>query len=153
MERPRAGGQTARMNRGHSLLELLFVLTLIGTVLGLVIPSAAHVIDRAVVSAARETFISAVARTRTRAVEAGGAELVVVPRHRLVRIRDARRTEDYNLAEGHRLALSVRPGGDSLRLRFDRMAVGRFTSASIVFRSGDVERSVVISSYGRVRRR
>ena len=44
-------------------------------------------------------------------------------------------------------------GGRGDRLAYDALAVGRVASGTLTFRRGDAESSVVVSGYGRVRRR
>ncbi|HUK22246.1 MAG TPA: GspH/FimT family pseudopilin [Gemmatimonadales bacterium] len=59
------------MRNGHSLLELVVVLTIVSTVTALVTPKAAAWLDWIAVERAAQDFISAVAVTRHRAVLSG----------------------------------------------------------------------------------
>jgi hypothetical protein len=139
--------------RGHTLVELTFVLLLLGVAAASVAPAARQARDRAAVAGAREAVVGLLAQARATAMESGGASVRIV--------------EGGGLAEGtgggrvfRRLALGIEFGvtvglsgaSPELELRYDGLGLGRMTSATVVLSRGEAAAVLVVSSYGRVRR-
>lgn len=158
---PRGRGQrvamiTRRARPGLTLIELLFVLTVVGVLTGLAAPSLRHGFDRLAVRSARDALAAGVARTRAFAVARGGAVLVVAPSQDAFWI-EATSGEpltarvDLGRQYGVRLVVDGSPA-EPLRLHFDGRGIGRLVNRSFHLRRGRAEAGLVLSSQGRPRR-
>lgn len=139
--------------RGHTLIELVFVLLLVGVATASAAPAARRQRDRAMVVGAREAVVGLLAEARLTAVETGGAS---------VRI-SASPARAEALAGGsplRRVALDVEFGvtvslsgsTTDAELVYDGLGLGRVASQTITFRRGTETAELVVSAYGRVRR-
>lgn len=139
--------------RGFTLVELATVLALLAVGASAIAPTARRLAHRASVVQAREEVVRALARGRAGAVVSGGSVVTVHARPPRVRIV----TADWGMREvtlgGQDLRVMLTGGRDSLTFRYDRLGVGRFASGSITLGRGDARAGLVVSSYGRVRRR
>lgn len=142
-----------RGNRGFTLVELVTVLALLAVGASAVAPTARRLAHLSAVVTAREEIVRELARGRAAAVAAGGSVVTLHARPARVRVVIAGGTmrEVPLVASG--VAVRLTGGRDSLVFRYDRLGVGRFASASITLRRGDARAGLVVSSYGRVRRR
>ena len=143
-----------RCMRGYTLIELLAVLALMAVGASALAPTARRLGDRAAVVSAREGVVAALGQARVRAMSMGGSSVVIIsdppgirtfesdPHGRLV-----------ELDETGWLGLELGVGHDSTEIRFDALGLGRFASETMVFKRGDATATLVVSSYGRVRRR
>lgn len=140
--------------RGTTLVELAFVLALLAVGASAIAPTARRLGDRAAVVAVREDVVRALNRARARAIAAGGSSVTVLSNPPTARLRVAgRAVGDTPLGSGRDVDLELSGGRDSTTLRFDRLGIGRFANATVVLRRGDAEARLVVSTYGRVRRR
>ncbi len=140
--------------RGHTLIELLFVLFLTGVTAAAVVPAAREYRDRAAVTAAREAVVGLLAEARLGAMERGrGAVRIVARPWRAAAIAgdSAVRAVDLSAAYGVDLSLSGSP--DTVEIRYDALGLGRVASRTLVFERGDQAASLVVSAFGRVSRR
>lgn len=118
------------------------------------VPTLRRFGDRAAVVSAREEVVAALAEARTRAVEDGGSVLTLHESPAIARLRGADiEPSERALAGTSGVEVDLGSAADSVVLRFDALGIGRFASRTIEIRRGDVTGSVVVSSYGRVRRR
>lgn len=143
------------MRSGTTLMELAVTLAVLAAVMALATPRLAELGDRVEVRAVREQLVGLVAQTRAAAVAMGGAALVLEaepPVAFLVAGDSVRRV--VRLGSGdpppELLLPSRRP---SVTLPFDALGLGRFVSGTIAVRRGAAEAAIVVSAYGRVRRR
>lgn len=140
--------------RGHTLAELCAVLLLMTMGISFVAPAARKLRDRLAVVAAREAVASLVAEARMGAVEQGGAivTLRAAPWRAALDVPGlAARRVDIEDDLGVRVVLS---GGRSVtELRYDALGLGQVASETVTFRRGGAEAALVVSGYGRVRRR
>jgi Tfp pilus assembly protein FimT len=140
--------------RGHTLVELTFVLLLVGVAAASVAPTARQAQERAAVVAAREAVVGLLAEARLAAIESGGASVRIASdtgiAEALARGTTLRRVA---LATDFGVTLEVGGSGSSVELRYDALGLGRMTSLTIVFRRGQAAAELIVSSYGRVRRR
>jgi len=141
------------MNRGTTLLELIFALALVSSIAGVGLRATRRAADAAAVVSAREALVGLVTEARLHAMASGGASVEVVASERSIGLRIRDQVAPRTTALPHDINLRVSPRRDTLRLRFDALGIGRFASASISFQRGDAVRSVTVSSYGRVSRR
>lgn len=140
--------------RGHTLVELLFVLLLAGVTVSSMAPAARRQRDRAAVVGAREAVVGLLAEARLAAIESGGASVRVTvspPSAEAlvsgVPLRRAALGDDF----GVDVALSG--GGTEAVLTYDGLGLGRVASQTLTFRRGREAAELVVSAYGRVRRR
>jgi prepilin-type N-terminal cleavage/methylation domain-containing protein len=138
--------------RGYTLIELVFVLTLLGVTAASFAPAARRQRDRALVVGAREAVIGLLAEARTAAIERGGAS---------VRIHtdppDAEAVSGgVSLGRanvGAELGVAIDLGGPSdVELSYDALGLGRMAAQTISFRRGLETAQLVVSGYGRARR-
>ena len=140
--------------RGHTLLEMATVLVLVGVGVSAGVPTARRFADRAAVLAAREALIGAISETRTASLAGGGGVVVLRESPASAQIRvSGRPTIERSLEPLEGVVVDLGASGDSVVLRFDALGIGRFASRTISVARGGVTRRIVVSSYGRVRRR
>lgn len=137
---------------GYTLIELVAVLTLFGVGAASFAPTARRLSDRAAVVAVGEAVVGLYLEARTVALTHGETTITVVSRPPSVRIHvDDLLLRSANLDSSVSLRLGA--GRDSSRVRFDALGLGRFASETVTLTRGDATRSIVVSSYGRIRRR
>lgn len=161
MESPRARAQLAcmpslalsrRPDRGHTLLELSVALAVSALGLGLLVPAARRQIDRMAVLAAREAVVARIGRTVREARMAGGASLELRREgSRLWIEADGPPPDTLQLEEryGARLELSAA----SATIAFDALGIGRLANRTLAVARGAERAELIVSAYGRVRRR
>lgn len=148
---PPAPGHVPFM-RGHSLLELLFVLALAAVGTSALVPTARKLRDRAVTASGREALVAGFVEARTSAIRHGGARLTVRRLSPAYRVDTRHRTGRWVGLRQPQVHLRLDGRRDSITIDFDRMGLGRLASHSIDVLAGDVTRRLVVSSYGRIRR-
>lgn len=143
--------------RGHTLIELTFVLLLVGVATASAAPSARRLRDRTAVVGAREAVVGLLAEARLAAIETGSASVRIAA--------DPWRAEAVGGGSGgatlRRVALATDFGvtlelsgaRTDIELSYDALGLGRVASQTVVFRRGDSATELVVSGYGRVRRR
>jgi len=150
--------------RGHTLVELVFVLLLLGVTASTVAQSARRVRDRASVDAAREAVVGLLAEARAAAIEHGEATVRISGRPWLATVltqgstlRRVALTSDFGVElelGGAGQGGASQTGADAeVELHYDALGLGRMAGQTLLFRRGAEEGSLVVSSYGRVRRR
>ena len=141
------------MRNGATLPELVVALVLMGVLTLWVLPKAAAARDMIAVQSARESLIASLGAARGWATLRGGATVVIVTDSAMVRI-ERPGLEPWLLPLGADQGVTIQSGaGGQVRLRFDRLGIGRFASRTVTITRGAAARSVSISSYGRTRRR
>jgi len=140
--------------RGHTLVELLLVLTLMGVGVASLAPSVRRYRDRASVVAARETLVALLAEARLAAVETGRAAVWISAdpwTARTVAADSTLRAVDFQADYGVEVTLGG--GRTDVELTFDALGLGRLAGQTVGFGRGDARAELVVSGYGRVRRR
>ena len=142
------------MLRGHTLIELALTLAILAILLGTAAAPLRDLRDLAAVLSAREQLVGLIIQARASAVTRGGARLDIVPDSGAARISNGDSlVRVYPLGEPAESVVWELPRArPTLRLTFDPVGIGRFASATIRFRRGRVTRSILVSTYGRVRR-
>ncbi|MGE0160944.1 MAG: Tfp pilus assembly protein FimT/FimU [Gemmatimonadales bacterium] len=139
--------------RGHSLIELLFVMTLMGVAVTALAPAARRQRDRAQVVGAREAVVALLAEARTAAMERGSATVHVATDPAFAEGRAAgvplRRVA---LADEFGVTVTLGGAASDADLSYDALGIGRLASQTITFRRGHSSSELVVSGYGRVRR-
>jgi type II secretory pathway pseudopilin PulG len=140
--------------RGHTLIELLFVLTLFGVTTTSLAPTVRRYRDRSAVVAAREALVGLLAETRLAAREMGKASLHLASSPATARsavgdstIRAVPLTMDFGVS------VTLSGGRPEAELRFGALGLGRLAGQTIDIRRGEASAQLIVSSYGRVRRR
>lgn len=142
------------MFRGHTLVELTALLGLMAVAASALAPAARGYRDRSAVVGAREAVAGLVAEARVRAMTSGGASVHVAagPWRAWAQLGDSvLRTVALEAELGVRVELSG--GRTATELPYDGLGLGRIASETLAFRRGEAETALVISGYGRVRRR
>lgn len=137
---------------GYTLIELVAVLALFAVGAASFAPTARRLSDRAAVTAAGEQVVGLLLEGRATALAHGSATVTLVsdpPSVRIDAIDLPLRTVHLDGSVGVRLG----GGRDSSRIRFDALGLGRFANETVVLTRGGATRSILVSSYGRVRRR
>src|SRR5688500_10828824 len=131
--------------RGFTLVELLFVLLLMGVMSTSIAPVARRQRDRALVVAAREAVVGRLAEARMAAMESGGASVrIAVLPARAEAIADARVLRSADIAEDFGVILSM-GGPANVELSFDALGLGRMTSQTITFTRGGEATELIVS--------
>jgi prepilin-type N-terminal cleavage/methylation domain-containing protein len=140
-----------RYRAGYSLIELVFVLMLMAILLGIVTAPVARMRDVLAVRGARSELAALVAVTRSTAIAAGGATLVVDVEAGSAWIESggARVGDVQHIAGRHHVELTSSRA--RLSLRYDALGIGRMSNAVVRVKSGGVTGTITISAYGRVR--
>ncbi len=142
------------MSHGYSLLETMMVVTILSMTVASLLPAAREYRDSSAVVAARESVVGLIAEARGRALGRGGiiVHLGGDPLRAWVTQADSV-VRILSLGSDFGVALELSRGRTEARLSYDALALGRVASETLTFRRGEAERSLVISGYGRVRRR
>jgi len=140
--------------RGHTFLELTFVLLLVGVAGAYIAPMAREARDRAAVAGAREAVVGLLAEARQAAIESGAASVRIEAQSGIVESRSAT-TALRQLSLAREFGVSVQLSGarSEVELRYDPLGLGRMASQTIVVRRGQAVAALTVSAYGRVSRR
>lgn len=153
-EESRFRREGSRGRRGSSLIETLWVLVLLGVLLAAALPRLEGLRDRMAVRGAREAIMGLFSRARHHAVLRGGAEVWASEELQTLELRASGLpvgVEDLGRSFGVELEIGGSAG--EAVLRYDGLGLGRMASRTLTVRRGAAEAAVVISSYGRARRR
>jgi len=140
--------------RGHTLVELIFVLLMTGVAVSTVAPVARRQRDRTAVVGAREAVVGLLAEARSAAMELGAARVRVTvspPRAELI-VRGAV-VRTANLDGDFGVEVSLGGSATAAELAYDALGIGRVASQTISLRRGRETAELVVSAHGRVRRR
>jgi hypothetical protein len=136
-------------------MELMVSLAVLAAMMAMATPRLVELGDRAEARAVREQLVGLVTQARAMGVARGGATLVLEsapPSARVLAGDSVLRSVRLGSAE-RPAELRLPSGRSSVTLTFDALGIGRFASGTIVVRRGSAEAGIVVSSYGRVRRR
>jgi len=130
--------------------------TLLGAFGWHLVEGARRLAHRSGVEGARNEVAALLVRARRTAILEGGAVVVVTrdpPRAHLRTLGGETRaaTPDLEAAYGTTLEHGGRRNG--VVLRWDALGLGRMASRTLLFRRGEARAELVVSAYGRVRRR
>ena len=138
------------MRNGTTLLELAVALLVLGLAGSALIPAARAAADRAAVVGAREAAAALVARTRTEAMQGGGAAFRARVSDRSVWVERADSVVELRrLGDEFGVTLALGGGAREATLPFDALGLGRRASSTLVFQRGRAEARLVIAAYGR----
>jgi type II secretory pathway pseudopilin PulG len=142
------------MRRGHTLFELCAALLLVALAASAVLPAGRALLDRVAVVAAREAVAGLVAEARVAALSYGGASvhLTAGPWRAWAQVGDSA-FGLVQLEEELAVTVELSRGRAATELRYDALGLGQVASETLRFRRGVAASSLVVSGYGRVRRR
>lgn len=139
--------------RGTTLIELLLVLALLTTLLGVALPGVGKWRDLHAARAARDELAAGLAWARLAAVSNGGSTLVVDEVTARFWMTTPAGPVGAAVDLGDRYAVRLELGAaERVALQYDALGIGRHASRTIRLRRGSAEAGLVVSSYGRVRR-
>lgn len=142
------------MRSGYSLFEMCAVLVLMGLTSAALWSGGRGFRDRASVVGAREAVAGLVAEARAAALLHGGAEVRVVSGPwRAWYDSGGRVGRNLDVEREWGVRVTLRGSRDSTSLRYDALGLGRVASETFRFHRGRAESALVVSGYGRVRRR
>ncbi len=135
------------------MVELTLALVLLGVLAAAGISGSRAWGDALAVRFATEEGAVIFLRARREAVALGGSRVVLEPGRNAAAVVAG----DSVLVEvsfGERFGVELDPGADvPVELAFDGLGLGQAASRTVTFRRGGAERALVVSSYGRIRRR
>lgn len=142
------------MRRGHTLAELCATLLILTMGVSFLAPAARRLRDRMAVVAAREAVAGLVAEARVDALGRGGVVVIIRSRPGSAEV-DAPGRPDRTIAIEGDLGVEVvlGRGRPVTELHYDALGLGQVASETVSFRRGTAEAALVVSGYGRVRRR
>ena len=139
---------------GHTLLELVVVLSLFGLAVAQLLPAAGRQRNRMAVLGAREAVAGLLHRARGEAVARGGVEVSFLAEPPLVQLVAPGDTlERVDLQERYGVTLALSRGRTQARVAFGPLGLGRVASQTLRFQRGGEEVRLVVSALGRVARR
>lgn len=142
------------MARGHTLLELTLVLAVGAIAAAVLAPPARTLSDRLAVTAAREAVAGLLAEARVVAMERGGASVHLADGPwRAWSVADGEVVRTIQLERETGVLVELGGGRREVSLDFDALGLGVVASRTLIFRRGDAEARLVVSGYGRIRRR
>lgn len=140
--------------RGHTLVELTFVMTLAAVGAASLAPAARRYRDSAAVAAARETTIGLLAEARAAGVTSGRGVLAIATGPSRVWLVSTDSTlHAVALESEYGVDVELTGGRSSTEIAFNALGLGSFANETLVFRRGDATATLVVSGYGRARRR
>ena len=141
------------MRNGHTLLELCVVLLLAALAASVALPAGRHLHDAFAVVSGRDALAGLIAEARAMAPGNGGASVHLRDRPwRAWAQAGGTWLRSVELAADLGVTVVLPRGRRALDLRFDVLGLGQVASETIVLQRGDSRRTLIISSYGRVRR-
>jgi prepilin-type N-terminal cleavage/methylation domain-containing protein len=139
---------------GFSLIEVVFVLALLGVLAGIAVPAAAALRDVLAVRAARDALAARLAHTRALAVTHGGARLeldIETARVRVLAASGDTIGDPLHIGDVHGVVVTVPGRTGTIALRYDGLGIGRLANRTVVLRRGNAEARLVVTAYGRWR--
>ncbi len=139
---------------GATLPDLATAFLVVGVIAAMGMPVARSWADRTALTWAREEAVALFAQARREAVAHGGAILRFDGSQGTgALVLDGQVMRQVDFREG--FGVEVDPGGSDGRaeLQFDHLGLGQVASRTIRFQRGGEVRELLVSSYGRVRRR
>ena len=157
MSLPHTTHEICFMNHGYTLAEAAVMLVVAALTMAAIVPPAASVTDRMAVEGAREALAGLIAEARVRSVGVGGVTVAVEANPRtasLLADGSVISTVDFG-SLGVEVSLGT-SGGEpetSRNFKFNALGLGKPPAQTVTFTRREVEKALVVSAYGRVRRR
>ena len=142
------------MRLGYSLVELAAVVAVLAVLAAAVGPPARALGDRLAVVGARESVAGLIAEARAAGLGRGGARIRVegAPWRAWSEV-DGRFLRTVAIEADFRTTVVLSRARTGTLLFYDALGLGRLSNETLRFRRGGEETALVVSGYGRVRRR
>ncbi len=140
------------MRLGYTLLELVFVLTIVAAGFTVVAPSYRRAHTRLIVRSARESLVGLITRAQALAVVHGGATLTLSVNPAVVWLEAGGEVGDTLSLEVLGVAMELSGGRPQARLRFNSLGIGELAGQTVGLSRGSARAGLIVSAYGRVRR-
>jgi hypothetical protein len=135
-------------------VELCTTLLILTVGVSFVAPAARRLQDRMAVVAAREEVAGLVAQARAAAMARGSAAVVLETSPGSATLEaPGEPVRRIPLQEDLGVELTLSGGRPAAELRYNVLGLGQVASETVSFRRGRAEAALVVSGYGRVRRR
>lgn len=135
-------------------MELCATLLIMAVGVSFVAPVARHLQDRMAVVAAREEVAGLVAQARAEAMARGSAVVVVETSPGSASLQaPGRPVRRISVQADLGVQVGLSRGRAAAELRYNALGLGQVASETVSFRRGRAEGALVVSGYGRVRRR
>ncbi|GMR12408.1 MAG: hypothetical protein BMS9Abin29_0597 [Gemmatimonadota bacterium] len=140
------------MRLGYTLLELVFVLTIVVAGFTVLAPAYRRAQERLIVRSARESLIGLIVRTQALAVVHGGATLTLEVDPAGASLEAGGEVRDTLSLTALGVVMDLVRGKPQARLRFNSLGIGELAGQTVGLSRGSARAGIVVSAYGRVRR-
>ena len=140
------------MRFGYTLLELVFVLTIVTAGFTVVAPSYRRVHTRLMVRSARESLVGLITRAQALAIIHGGATVTLSVSPAVAWLEAGGEVGDTLSLTALGVAMELSGGRPQARLRFNSLGIGELAGQSVGLSRGSARAGLIVSAYGRIRR-
>ncbi len=140
------------MRLGYTLLELVFVLTIVTAGFTVVAPAYRRAHTRLIVRSARESLVGLITRAQALAVVHGGATVTLSVSPAMVWLEAGGEVGDTLSLKALGVAVELSGGRSLARLRFNSLGIGALAGQTVSLSRGSARAGLIVSAYGRVRR-
>ncbi len=140
------------MRFGYTLLELVFVLTIIAAGFTVVAPSYQRTRTRLIVRSARESLVGLITRAQAGAVVHGGATVTLSVDPAVAWLEAGGEVGDTLSLTALGVAMELSGGRSRARLRFNSLGIGELAGQTVSLSLGSARAGLIVSAYGRIRR-
>lgn len=140
------------MRFGYTLLELVFVLTIVTAGFTVVAPSYRRAHARLIVRSARESLVGLIMRAQALAVIHDGATVTLSVRLGSAWLEAGGEVGDTLSLTALGVAMALSGGRPQARLRFNSLGIGELAGQTVGLSSGSARAGLIVSAFGRVRR-
>ncbi len=140
------------MRFGYTLLELVFVLTIVTAGFTVVAPSYRRAHARLIVRSARESLVGLIMRAQALAVIHDGATVTLSVRLGSAWLEAGGEVGDTLSLTSLGVAMALSGGRPQARLRFNSLGIGELAGQTVGLSSGSARAGLIVSAFGRVRR-
>lgn len=140
------------MRFGHTLVELIFVITIATAGFTVVAPSYRRAHSRLVVRSARESLVGLITRAQALAVIHGGATVTLSVNPAMAWLEAGGEVGDTLSLTALGVEMDLSAGRPQAGLRFNSLGIGELAGQTIGLSRGSARAGLIVSAYGRVRR-
>ena len=140
------------MRFGYTLLELVFVLTIVTAGFTVVAPSYRRAHARLIVRSARESLVGLIMRAQALAVIHDGATVTLSVRLGSAWLEAGGEVGDTLSLTALGVTMALSGGRPQVRLRFNSLGIGELAGQTVGLSSGSARAGLIVSAFGRVRR-
>ena len=140
------------MRFGYTLVELIFVITIIAAGFTVVAPSYRRAHSRLVVRSARESLVGLITRAQALAVIHGGATVTLSVKPAVAWLEAGGEVGDTLSLTALGVEMDLSGGRGRVGLRFNSLGIGELAGQTVGLSRGSARAGLIVSAYGRVRR-